>query len=79
METTPKLTPQQFVSQIFVSEGKPTRAVAQGGVAHRAVASVTFYQAGEELIKQVKERGYRLLRAGDAWVIVCNKDFDIVI
>lgn len=57
-----------WVDQIF-----DAKIVKKDGIVRRKKAAVSRYASFDELLEQVKERGYHLIETGDQYVVFCNK------
>ena len=56
-----------WIDQIFEAE-----QAANGNVVRRSVDDVSKYASEEELIEEVKKRGYHLVKCADQFLIICN-------
>jgi capsid portal protein len=58
-----------WINQIFQAA-----EVKDGAIVRRQIADVEKYGGGlQELLREVKGRGFHLLEIGDQYVIVCNQ------
>ena len=60
--------PGAWVTRIFRAD-----AAQNGGIIRRAIHSVERFSSEEELIREVKRRGFHMVRSGGQYVILCNK------
>lgn len=67
MARKPKLTPKQWINQIFQAQ-----AVRNGGIVRRKMASVAQYASAADLEAEVKRRKFHMVVSGDQYVILCN-------
>lgn len=64
-----------WIDQMFDAEASKT-----DGVVRRQVDSVTKFGSEEELVEEVKQRGFHLIQAGDQYVILCTTgDFRVIV
>lgn len=61
------MSPYEFINQIF-----DAKAVRNGGIVRRKIASVEKYASLSFLLKEVEARGFHLIETGDQYVIICN-------
>lgn len=57
-----------WIYQIFRA-----KAATTGGIVRRKIESVKKYASFKELLREVRRRGFHLLRCGDQYIILCNK------
>ncbi len=57
----------EWIAQVFNA-----KAVATGGVVRRSVEDVHTYASYEQLLHEVKTRGFHLVETGGQYVILCN-------
>lgn len=50
-----------------------------GGIIRRSVATVEKYASVDELVYEVQKRGYRLIRNGDQFLILCGEHSIVLI
>lgn len=62
-----------WVDQIFEAD-----IVREGGIVRRHKDDVRTYSSFEEILDQVKERGYHLIETGDQYVVLCNRGAIII-
>ena len=67
MARRPRLTPKQWMNQIFQAQ-----AVRNGNVVRRKISSVTKYASAAALEAEVRRRGFHMVVSGDQYVILCN-------
>jgi hypothetical protein len=49
------------------------KIVKKEGIVRRNKSDVRFYSSFDELLEQVRERGYHLIETGNQYVVLCNK------
>ncbi len=52
--------------------------VRTGGIVRRSKVDVRTYSSFEELLEQVRERGFHLIETGDQYIVLCNKGAMII-
>ncbi len=57
-----------WIDQIF-----DAKIVKKDGIVRRKRSAVSKHASFDELLDQVKERGYHLVETGDQYVVFCNK------
>jgi hypothetical protein len=61
--------PDPWIAQLF-----GTRTAREGGVVRRSVAWVEREVGHDRFIAEVRHRGFRLIRAGGQYVVICTPE-----
>lgn len=57
----------EWINQVFEAN-----AVNKGGIVRRNIGDVIKFASPDELIDEVKKRGFHLIETGEQFVIICN-------